>query len=179
MKYIATMALVLSLGVASLYAQPIPVKMTFSGNGGPSAADLKYPNSNTIEENVAGNGTLGPFTFRDIRASANSPQPSSTCNGVFFPAVAGAAILRFQDGSLLKVNLKPGSASGDCIDFVNLVAVCTLIFDIQGGTGRFENASGVLAYSERARPVLFDTLRFPALGTEVGGITGTISGVAP
>ena len=105
MKQIATVALMLSLGVAGVYAQQRPVRMTFSGNGAPSTIDLKHPNSSTVEENVAGNGTLGSFTFRDLRAAANSPQPSSTCPGVFFPSVAGGGILRFQDGSLLKVNL--------------------------------------------------------------------------
>ena len=95
MKYLATLALILNLGVAPAYAQDESVKMSFSGNGGPSAIDLKQPNSNNVEENVAGTGTLGPFTFRDIRAAATSPQPSSTCSGAFFPNVAGNAILNY------------------------------------------------------------------------------------
>ena len=177
MKHLATVALILNLGVAPAYAQDESVKMSFSGNGGPSAIDLKQPNSNNVEENVAGNGTLGQFTFRDIRAAATSPQPSSTCSGVFFPSVAGGGILRFQDGSLLKVNLKQGADSGDCIDFVHMMAYCTLTFEIKGGTGRFEHASGVLTYAETATPVLFDILDNVVLGTETGEITGTISGV--
>ena len=176
MKHITMAALMLNLGVAGVYAQS-PVRMTFSGNGGPSAINLQQPNTNTVEENVAGNGTLGPFTFRDLRAAATAPQPSSTCSGVFFPSVAGGGILRFQDGSLLAVNLKAGSDSGDCIDFVHLVAHCTLIFEINGGTGRFQGASGVLTYAETAMPVLFDLSGNFALGTETGAITGTISGV--
>ena len=105
-----------------------PVKMTFSGDAGPSAIDLKQPNTNTDEENLAGNGTLGPFTFRLVRASATAPQPSSTCSGptkLYFPNVAGAGLFRFQDGSLLKVNLTQG---GDCIDFAAKEAHCTLTF---------------------------------------------------
>ena len=174
MKYLTTMALMLGLGVASVYAQQMNVNMTFSGNGGSSAIDLKQPNSNNVEENVAGNGTLGPFTFRDIRAGAKLPQPSTTCSGAFFPGLAGGGIFRFQDGSLLKVRLKDG---GDCIDFVHLIARCTLVLEIQGGTGRFQNASGVLTYTEAAAPVLFDASGSVALGTEVGEITGAISGV--
>ena len=178
MKYAGTLALMLHIGLASVFAQPatVNVNMSFSGNGGPSAVDLKQPNSLAVEENVAGNGALGLFTFRDIRASAASPQPSSTCSGLFFPSLAGGGIFRFQYASLLKVNLKQGSGSGDCIDFVHMVAHCTLIFEIQGGTGRFQNASGVLKYSETATPVLFDLSGNLVLGAETGEITGTISG---
>ena len=176
MKHIATIALLLNLGVAGVYAQQARIRMTFSGNGAPSTIDLQHPNSSTVEENVAGNGTLGPFTFRDLRAAANSPQPSSACAGVFFPTVAGGGILRFQDGSLLKVNVTGG---GDCIDFVKGVGHCTLTLQIAGGTGRFQGASGgVLTYTETALPVLFDALGIPVLFTETGDITGTIDGIA-
>ena len=46
MKYAATLALMLNVGLATVYAQqpPLNVKMSFSGNGGLSAIDLKQPN---------------------------------------------------------------------------------------------------------------------------------------
>ena len=99
MKHAATMALMLNIGVASVYAQH--VSMTFSGNGAPSAINLKQPNTNNGEQDLAGNGTLGPFTFRIVRATATSPQPSSTCSGLYIPripSVAGAGLLRFEVG---------------------------------------------------------------------------------
>ena len=173
MKHISTVALMLNLGVAGVYAQS-HVRMTFSGNGGPSAINLQQPNTNTVEEHVAGNGRLGPFTFRDVRAAASAPQPSSTCSGVFFPSVAGGGILRFADGSLMKVSLVEG---GDCIDLAAFEAHCTLTLQINGGTGRFENASGTLTYTETAVPVVLDASKNPVLTTEVGKITGTISGL--
>ena len=178
MKRMAMMALIFGLGVTSVYAQTIHVNMTFSGNGSPTAADLKQPASNNVEENVAGTGTLGSFTFRDVRAASMMPQTSPTCSGSFFPALAGGAILRFQDGSLLKLSLR-ADGSGDCIDFVKMRATCTLIFDVlKTGTGRFQNASGVLTYVENAEPVVFDKPGMSVgLGTEVGTITGTISGI--
>ena len=72
MKHIAPMTLMLTLGVAAVYAHERPVTMTFSGNGAASPINLKQPNTNTAEENVAGNGTLGRFTFRNVTAIAAS-----------------------------------------------------------------------------------------------------------
>jgi hypothetical protein len=178
MKHIVTMALMLTLGVASVYAQPHPVKMVFSGTGAPSTVNLQLPNTITSEENIAGNGTLGPFTFRDIRASAASPEPSSTCSGpnqLYFPSITGAGVFRFQDGSLLKVNLTQGD---DCIDFAALEAHCTFTFQITGGTGRFKDASGVLTLTETDLPVLADALHNPVFFADTGEFTGTVSGVA-
>jgi len=183
MKHIASMTLMLTLGVAAVYAQEKPVKMTFSGNGAASPINLNQPNTNTAEENVAGNGTLGRFTFRNVTAIATSPspQPPSTCSGpnqVYFPRVAGAGIFRFQDGSLLEVNLTQGGG-GDCIDLVPPVeGHCTLTLQIMGGTGRFKQASGVLTYTETAVPVLADASDNPIFFTETGAITGTVSGVS-
>jgi len=178
MKHIATMALMLNLAVASVYAQHNPVKMVFSGTAAPSAINLQHPNTTNDEDNFAGNGTLGPFTFRNVRAIAASPQPSSTCSGpskLFFPNVAGAGVFRFQDGSLLKVQLTQG---GDCIDFAALEGHCTLTFLIIGGTGRFKDASGVLMFNETVLPVLADFFHNPVFFASTGEFTGTVSGVA-
>lgn len=174
MKRITTIALMVNLAIASLYAQH-PVKMVFSGTGAASPIDLKrQPNANAAEENVAGYGTLGQFTFRDVRATATAPQASTACAGLYFPSVSGAGVLRFQDGSLLAVTLSQG---GDCIDLVQMLGHCTLIFKISGGTGRFKNASGVLTYTETAMPLLGDVSNNPVFFAETGEFTGTISGV--
>ena len=88
----ATVALMLNLGVASVYAQQTPVKMTFSGILGTTTTSLA-PNTNTDEQSLAGNGTLGPFTFHELHADPVVPQPSATCPGpthLFFPNVAAA-----------------------------------------------------------------------------------------
>lgn len=177
MKYIATMALMVTLGVAGVYAQQFPVYMTFSGDGSPSVIDLKQLNTNTGEENLAGSGTLGLFTFRLIKAASVAPQPSSTCSGptkFYFPNVAGAGLFRFLDGSLLKVTLTQG---GDCIDFAANEAHCTLTFQVTGGTGRFQGVTGVLTFTETATPIISDasTPPNPVFFTEAGQFTGTIS----
>jgi hypothetical protein len=179
MKYIAAIALMLNLGVASVYAQRYPVKMAYSGTSGPSAVNLQQPGTQTVEENFAGNGALGPFTFRLISAETTSPQqPPSTCSGpanIYFSRVAGAGVLRFQDGSLLKVNLTQGA---DCIDLAAQQGHCTLTFQITGGTGRFKDASGTLTLTETNVPVLTDALNNPVFFASTGEFTGTVSGVA-
>jgi hypothetical protein len=178
MKHIATVALMLSLGVAGVYAQQKPLTMTFSGTAAASTINLKVPNTTTGEDNLAGNGTLGPFTFRNITAETAIPQPSSTCSGpalLHFSRVAGAGVFRFQDGSLLKVLLTQGD---DCIDLQHQVAHCTMTFLITGGTGRFKNASGMLTLTEAVQPVLADFSGNPVFFASTGGFIGTVSGVA-
>jgi hypothetical protein len=182
MKHIATMALMLNLGVAGLYAHEKPLKMTFSGTEGASAINLQYPDPhtgaiNTSEFNFAGNGSLGSFTFRNVEAESDLrfPQQSSTCpaNQAYSPTIAGAGVFRFKDGSLLNVKLTEGH---DCIDFVAQEAHCTRIFEITGGTGRFKDASGKLTLTETATPVMADAAGFPALFVATGEFTGTVSG---
>jgi len=177
MKHIATVALMLSLGVAGVYAQQ-NVKMTFSGTGGASTINLQQPNTNNSEDNSAGEGTLGRFTFRNVRAIRAVPEPSSTCSGaaqIYFSSVSGAAVFRFQDGSLLKVQL---TQAGDCIDLAALEAHCTMTFQITGGTGRFKNASGSITLTETVVPVLADASNNPVFFASTGEFTGTVSGIA-
>jgi hypothetical protein len=176
MKHIARMALMLNLGIAGVYAHERPVKMTFSGTGGAGAINLQQPNTANLEESEAGNGTLGPFTFRIMSAETTSPQPSSTCSGPYFIRVAGAGVFRFQDGSLLKVNLTEGA---DCIDLAAFEGHCTMTFQITGGTGRFKDASGSLTFTETAVPVLADFFQNPVFFADTGKITGTVTGLAP
>ena len=152
--------------------------MTFSGTAGSSTINLQQSGTNNSEDNTTGNGTLGPFSFRNVRAITALPQPSSTCSGsnkLYFSSSLGAGVFRFQDGSLLKVNLTQG---GDCIDLVQMVGNCTLTFQINGGTGPFQDASGVLTLTETARPVLADAFNNPVFFTETGKLTGTVSGIA-
>ena len=175
MTHIATMALMFNLGIASAYAQP--VKMVFSGTSAASTVNLQQPDASNDEDNFAGNGTLGSFTFRNVRAIENSPTPSSTCSGpnqIHFADPAGAGVFRFQDGSLLKVNLTQG---GDCIDLAAQEGHCTLTLQIIGGTGRFKNASGTLTFTETSVPVLADALHNPVFFAATGEFTGTVSGV--
>jgi|SRR6516165_1916983 hypothetical protein len=98
MKHIASMTLMLTLGVAGVYTQEKPVKMTFSGTSAPSTINLQQPDTSNAEDNFAGKGTLGSFTLRNVRAITNSPTPSSTCSGpnqLYFTEAAGGGAFRF------------------------------------------------------------------------------------
>jgi hypothetical protein len=183
MKHLATVALMLNLGVAGVYAQETPVKMMFSGTAAPSTVDLKQPGTSTGEENFAGYGTLGIFTFRNISAETTSPQPSTTCAGptklYSLRLAGGGGVLQFLDGSQLTVSLMHGE---DCIDLAAGQAHCTMTFQIMGGTGRFKNATGNLTLTETVVPVVFDAAKpnpNPVFFASTGDFTGTISGVAP
>ena len=174
MKHIATMALMVSLGVAGVYAQEIHVKMTFSGNGSASAIDLKQPDPTPWKR-------MSPGTVRSARSRfelSGLPQllrnRPPLARATFFPAWPAVR------HSLSGWDSIEGQSEGRrrLHRFRANEGHCTLIFEINGGTGRFQNASGLLTYVENAEPVLFDAPGMSvALGTEVGEITGTISGV--
>jgi hypothetical protein len=178
-KHIATVALMLNLGVAGVYAQERPVKMTFSGTLGRGTLSLQ-PNTNTDEQNLAGNGTLGPFTFRELHADETSPQSFGSCDGGFGPnlrVLAGGGVFRFEDGSLLTVKVTEGSY---CIDVQAQPPVghLTETYQITGGTGRFKDASGTLTLTATSHPVLFSDSNAAVLLTSTGQFTGTISSAA-
>jgi hypothetical protein len=179
MKHIASTTLMLTLGVATVYAHENPVKMTFSGTSAPSTINLLQPDSSNDEDHFAGKGTLGSFTYRQVRAIPNSPvsPPPSTCSGpnlLYLTELAGGGVFRFEDGSLLNVQLTQGS---DCIDLASNEAHCTLTLRIIGGTGRFKNASGTLTFTETVVGVLADASNNPVLFAATGEFTGTLSGV--
>jgi hypothetical protein len=178
MKHIATVALMINLGVASVYAQQQPVKMTFSGTVVPSTINLQ-PSTNTDEVNLAGSGAGGQFTYRELHADTASPQTSSTCSGpthLFFQTVAGGGVFRFQDGSLLTVSITAGTL---CIDFMAGAAHLTETYQITGGTGRFKGASGTLTSTSTWTPTVFDASGSPQLLTSTGEFHGTVFGDAP
>ncbi len=172
-KHLATAALMLTFGVASIYADPGSVDMTVSGTAANSTV-LLTPGSPASEYNLTGDGSLGPFTLRVVNSSAAKPDFPSTCTGptkIHFESVAGAGVLRSQDGSLLTVNLTGG---GDCIDFAAGHAICTRIFQITGGTGRFKNVSGAVTLTMTVTPVLADASGNPVFFSVTGEVTGTI-----
>jgi hypothetical protein len=178
MKHIVTVALMINLGVAGVYAQHKPIKMTFSGTLEVSTISLQA-DTNTDEQNLAGNGMLGPFTFHELHADPAAPQISSTCSGpshLYFPNVAGGGVFRFWDGSLLTVGVTTAGSS-ICIDLTAGVAHLTTNYQITGGTGRFHGASGTFTLTAMLVPVLFNASGGVVLATDTGKFEGTVFGV--
>src|SRR5215470_6599199 len=177
MKHITTVALMLNLGVARIYAQQRPLKMTLSGSKVPTTVDLG-PNTRTDEVHLAGNGTLGQFTFRGLRADETVPQSFGRCgdgSGPILRVVGGGGVFRFQDGSLLTVTMTGGAL---CVDLDRLVGHLQDTYQITGGTGRFEGAKGSLVLTATMKALLYDTSNSPVLLTITGDSDGTILGAA-
>jgi hypothetical protein len=168
---LATAALMLTLGAAGAYAQGNSANVTLSGTAANSTISLQ-PGTPASEYQLAGRVALGSFTMRVVSASAPTTQPSSDCSGankLYLQAVAGAAVLRFEDGSLLNGNLTGGS---DCIDFSAGSALCIRIFKIVGGSGRFNNASGgPVTLTMTVTPVLANASKNPVFFTVTGNLS--------
>jgi len=175
-RTLVLVALMLNLGVAAAHAQQKHVKMMFSGTLEVSTINLQ-PDTNTDGENVAGDGTLGPFTFRELHADIAAPQPSSTCSGptrLYFPATTGGGVFRFQDGSLLTVTTTAGAI---CIDLTAGMAHLAATYEITGGTRHLNGAAGTLTLTATLTPVLFNASGGVVLATNTGKFEGTIYGV--
>jgi hypothetical protein len=171
-RTLVLVALMLNLGVAGAYAQQKHVKMTFSGTNLATAINLRA-NTVTDETHLAGRGSLGRFTFRELHADGAAAQPPAGCVGPNFAVLAGAGVFRFQDGSLLVVTVMDGSA---CINLAAGNAAITVNYQISGGTGRFTGASGNLKMTATLAVVLRNASNAPALLTNTGKFEGLIFG---
>jgi len=117
--------------------------MRFSGSTLASALAIA-PNTLNHESQVAGNSTLGPFTYRGLWADDPGSQTSGNCGSGFGPnfrVVAGGGVFRFEDGSLLTVLLTEGTLCVDISDPAHPVGRQFETYQITGGTGRFKNAA--------------------------------------
>lgn len=154
----------------------IPVHMALSGSAVNTQIKLQPDAGPAGDVTLAGNGSLGAFTYHEVEASA--AVPSGTCGGpntLEFPVKAGAGVFRFQDGALLTTKITEGSV---CVDLSIPEASVTASYQITGGTGRFKNASGTLEFTAKSDPVLFDETVDPVepvfFAVHSGKTTGTI-----
>ena len=176
-RTVVVVALMLELGVTGAYAQHPRrhVKMTFSGTNMATTINLQA-NTVTDEMLAAGNSSLGRFTFRELHADGVAPKPPADCAGPSFGVLKGAGVFRFGDGSLLIVTLKEGSG---CVNLVERFSALIVNYEINGGTGRFEDASGELTMTATQTPVLRNAADAPALLPITGQFAGTIFRAEP
>ena len=193
MRHLTIAALILYLGVASLYAQQFGeenatarrVKMTFSGSIISSPLVLA-PDTLNHEEHLAGTSTLGPFTYRGLWADDPATQTPGDCGSGFgpnFQLVIGGGVFRFQDGSLLTVRLTEGVLCIDFSDPARPVGHLSETFQITGGTGRFDGVAAScgtttgdcrLQLTAMRSVVLRDSAGAVKFMTSVGEIEGTV-----
>jgi hypothetical protein len=180
MKRIALVALLANLVAVGVYAQGRPERVTMKSSGDMLATTIELQaDTITDEETLAGDGTLGAFTYHGLRADALAPQspvPPATCSTpLFFSVVTGAGVFRFEDGSLLVVNVTSG---GICIDLTAGMAELTETYQIARGTGRFAHASGTLTLTTSVIPVVFNASGNAQFLTLTGKFEGRVSGIS-
>jgi hypothetical protein len=172
MKHFVISALMVGLSVVGLSAQQRPIKMTYSGSI--VATTIEYSSTTvTDEEQLAGNGTLGQFTFRKLRADETAVTFGS-CGTGFGPNIqvaGGGGVFRFADGSLLVVKLTEGKLCVDLSDPNKPVGHLAETFQITGGTGRFKGA----AASCGATPEACVLKATGTLGLVVTNAAGTVA----
>jgi hypothetical protein len=176
-RTLVLLALMLNLGAAVAHAQHRRghVELTFSGTNVATTINLQA-NTVTDELLAAGNSSLGRFTYRELHADGPAPQPPVGCTGPSFGVLKGAGVFRFWDGSLLIVAVKDGSG---CVNLAQRTSALIVNYQINGGTGRFANASGELTMTATQTPVLFNAANAPALLPIAGQFEGTIFKSAP
>ena len=181
MRHLTTVALMLNLGIASLYAQQPAeehsrdrrVRMRFSGSTMSTTLAIA-PNTLNHESHVAGNSPLGPFTYRGLWADEPVPQYFGSCGSGFGPnfrLVAGGGVFRFEDGSLLTVTVTQGVL---CVDVDHSVGHLTETYQITGGTGRLKGATGTFQSTGSLSVVLFSTSNAAVLLINTGQLKGTV-----
>ena len=194
MRHLTTVAMMLSLGIATLSAQQTAehhagrdgrLRMKFSGSTMSTALAIA-PNTLNHESDLAGNSQLGPFTYRGLWADDPASQTSGSCGSGFGPnfrIVAGGGVFRFEDGSLLTVGLTAGTLCVDIADPANPVGRQFETYRIIGGTGRFEHAAAscaetpedcVLQLMATRGTVLIDSAGARKLFTFTGEFRGTV-----
>ena len=193
MRLLTTVVLMFNLGIASLYAQQPAeehsggrrVRMRFSGSTMSTTLAIA-PDTLNHESHLAGNSSLGPFTYRGLWADDPGSRVIGSCGSGFGPnfrIVAGGGVFRFEDGSLLTVQLTEGTLCVDIADPANPVGRQFEIYQITGGTGRFKRAAAncggtagdcTLQLTAIRGLLLRDSSGAPKFFTFTGEIQGTV-----
>jgi hypothetical protein len=145
------------------------------------------PNTLNHETHVAGNSSLGPFTYRGLWADDPGSQSPGSCGRGFGPnfrLVAGGGVFRFEDGSLLTVQLTEGMACVDISDPAHPVGRQFETYQITGGTGRFKHAAASCGVTPEDCTLQLTATRMVVLRDSSGAVkfvtfTGEFQGTVP
>ena len=183
MRHLTTVALMLYLGMASLYAQQHAEE--HSRVMGSRSTMPPPPNTLNHESHVTGDSPLGPFTYRGLWADDPGSRSLGSCGSGFGPnfrIVAGGGVFRFEDGSLLTVRQTEGTLCVDIADPSHTVGRQFVTYQITGGTGRFKHAAAscdvtagdcTLQLTAALEVVLFDSSGAAKFLTFTGEFQGT------
>jgi len=145
------------------------------------------PNTLNHESHVAGNSPLGPFTYRGLWADDPGSQSFGSCGSGFGPnfrVVAGGGVFRFEDGSLLTVQLTEGTLCVDLADPAHPVGRQFETYQITGGTGRFTDATASCSVTPEDCTLQLTATRGVVLRDSSGAVkfltfTGEFQGTVP
>ena len=151
---VATMLTVLSTSAAFAQGKNLSVRGSFDGHG------IGVVQGGTLQASGGGAGNashIGRFTYV-MQATVNLTSPNTSAStGVFLLAFNNGDVIH---GSFTGVGGPPGPNEGHIVE--NLT--------INGGTGRFEGATGSLTLDQ-----IVDQSTAPAFLSHSGTLTGTIS----
>jgi hypothetical protein len=149
---------------------------SFAGIG-TNKDDFSFTGTPGVYVTVTGKSTLGEYTAQEV--AENQPD-GNTCplpdggSGVELTFVGEVFVLSFAErGDQFFLNLSPGGQLA-CFDPATRVASGQFTFDVSGGTGRFEGATGTIVQTWKFIGVA--SLSSPPVRGFFGGLTGTFDG---
>jgi len=148
----AVMAVLVS-GTAALAELPHrqKVQITYTGTAVPTEIESNPPDGLRAAEAISyGKGTNGDVVGRSLDEAAMPSAPTGVCPAGWLevPYLASAGVVITQDGSAYFEKMAPQPAAPAqplsylCVDPVTRKFTVQITYDIVGGTGRFEGATG-------------------------------------
>ena len=164
-------ALALVLGVAQ--AQVQPVQYSYSGTSVPTAIDSNGDGILAGEVLASANGTGGKLTFRALEELGAPIGPTARCPAplVEFPHRTAVSTATTEDGSMYFERLVAGHL---CVNTSTGAFSFEITYEIFGGTGRFEGATGSIATKGTGR-IIFAVPGKALYSVLAGTSTGSIA----
>jgi hypothetical protein len=139
--------------------------------------DFSFAGTPAFYNTFAGKSTLGQYTGQlvvELQPDGNSCTAAGGGSGVEYVFVGEEVVLSFAaKGEQLFLHLSPGVTSYGCLDPATGVFTGRTTFDVNGGIGRFDGASGTVIKTWQA--IFLALPASPGKGA-FGSFTGTFDG---